>query len=362
MNYHDYTLQDFLNDDSFVQWVLFNTEDEYWQKILTELLHRGDIISEARQIIRQLKIEEERALFIDEERVLGYILANAVNGHPEPARVTNVSWLLKPWLRWAAVIFCFCGVGWLIIDSRFGHATSYSELVAEAEERSALTERVNTTGSPLKVTLEDGTVVTLQTNSRLSYPAHFGSDVRETFLSGEAFFEVAKNPKKPFYVYANEVVTKVLGTSFDIKAVDGDRQVSVNVRTGQVSVYSQRRISFAGKEPKGVVLSPNQQAVFDRRKESLSKQLVDEPMPLLPMSAELKRRYEEVPVATVLQELEQLYGIRMIYNKEVLSNCLITTMFGTEPLENKLDVVCETIGATHKEMDAQIIIESKGCR
>jgi transmembrane sensor len=62
--------------------------------------------------------------------------------------------------------------------------------------------------------LEDGTTVHLEKGSRLSFPVHFDPKKREVVLSGEAFFEVTENPSKPFYVYANELITRVLGTSF----------------------------------------------------------------------------------------------------------------------------------------------------
>ena len=361
MNYSDFDLQDFLNDDAFVQWVLFGTEDYFWRQVLEDNPALKDVIGKAREIIGQLNREEEkRAIALDEDQILRQIQRKIEESDSafewpveHPAK--------KNWLKWAAVILCFCGAGWLLLNGRVIRPTNYKDLVAKAEKHNPLVESVNTSEKPMKVLLEDGTVVTLKKNSRISYPAHFKSDIRETYLSGEAFFEVARNPEKPFFVYANELVTKVLGTSFVVKAFDGERQVRVNVRTGSVSVYNHKQTGLVDEETKELVLSPNQQAVFDRKNESLSKRLADDPRPLTAQDGDQKKRFEEVPVSVVLQELEQVYGIKIIYNKEVLSNCIISTLFGKESLNDKLDVVCQTIGASHKETDAQIIIESTGC-
>ncbi len=62
---------------------------------------------------------------------------------------------------------------------------------------------------------------------------------RDVYLSGEAFFEVTKNPDRPFRVFANEIVTKVLGTSFTVRSFENDTTIQVIVRTGKVTVYSQ---------------------------------------------------------------------------------------------------------------------------
>lgn len=361
MRYNNFDLQDFLNDDSFVQWALFDAGEAYWQQVREDYPGKRDIMEQAREIIGQLREEEHsRTIFLDEEQVLHQIQRRIEAADSTFERPVEKRWK-KNGLKWAVAGLCLACIGWVLLDQPFMRPTGYKELVAEASENHTLIEKVNVSDNPMKVILEDGTVVILKKNSRLSYPVHFSSDVRETFLSGEAFFEVAENPEKPFYVFANELVTKVLGTSFEVKAYDSERQVRVNVRSGQVSVYNQRRSGLTDAEAKGLVLQPNQQAVFDRKKESLSKHLVDDPMPVQPLFNAEKRRFEEVAVSRILHELEQVYGIRIIYNREVLETCVMSTVFGDEPLEDKLDIICQTIGATHKEIDAQIIIESTGC-
>ena len=89
-------------------------------------------------------------------------------------------------------------------------------------------------GEKKTILLPDGSLVFLNSNSRISYSKNF-KNKRELELTGEAFFEVKKNPKKPFLVETEKIKTKVLGTSFNIKAYKkGQTRVSVN--TGKVEV------------------------------------------------------------------------------------------------------------------------------
>ena len=75
------------------------------------------------------------------------------------------------------------------------------------------------------VALEDGSKISLQPNSQLQYPHHFKAGRREVYLKGEAFFEIARDTTSPFLVYTHDVTTKVLGTSFTIKAHENMKQL-----------------------------------------------------------------------------------------------------------------------------------------
>jgi len=87
-------------------------------------------------------------------------------------------------------------------------------------------------GQRAKVTLSDGTVVHLNANSSLRYPAKFGA-TRRVELSGEAFFDVVKNPEKPFYIAGKTTETRVLGTSFNL--VEQTDKRNLTVLTGKVA-------------------------------------------------------------------------------------------------------------------------------
>ena len=101
-------------------------------------------------------------------------------------------------------------------------------------------KKINASSLPLEMVLEDGSSVKLTPNSTLSYPKRFASDKREVYLSGEALFVVAKNPEKPFLVYYNDIVTRVLGTSFTIKTNSVTKDLEVSVITGKVHVFENK--------------------------------------------------------------------------------------------------------------------------
>ena len=90
-----------------------------------------------------------------------------------------------------------------------------------------------------KILLPDGSVVWLNSSSRLTVPTTFNSEEREiTINDGEAFFEVRKDPKNPFIVHTPKLEIKVLGTSFNVKAFKYLHNVSVSVKTGKVAVFN----------------------------------------------------------------------------------------------------------------------------
>ena len=111
--------------------------------------------------------------------------------------------------------------------------------------------------------LPDSSVVWLNKNSKLSYPESFNHESRIVYLQGEAFFDVRKNPLQPFIIYAAGTTTKVLGTSFNLKAYDQDSQVSLTVVTGKVSFSTQQ---------KNIALSPQETGVYDKRSQIISLQ------------------------------------------------------------------------------------------
>lgn len=117
--------------------------------------------------------------------------------------------------------------------------------------------------------LPDGSTVYLNRGSRLSYDGKlFDARRREIHLTGEAFFEVATNPEKPFIVYGGETTTTVRGTSFNVKAYPGVRKNVVSVRDGRVEVASTESGMLA-------VLTQNQQVTWDTETHTARRDSID---------------------------------------------------------------------------------------
>lgn len=242
-------------------------------------------------------------------------------------------------------------------------ADPYGELVNQAT--SPLSEIVNTTSQLRHIDLPDRSTITLYPNSRVSYEERFAGNKREVFLSGKAQFTVTKNAARPFYVYANGLTTKVLGTQFTVQAYADATDVKVVVRSGKVAVFGPNRAALADpsrpSSAAGVVLTPNQQLVFSSTETRLVKRLVEQPVPLEPSAQQKALRFRRTPIAEVFTALSRSYGITIVFDADVMRDCQLTASLTDEPLFEQLDLICHTINARYEQVNGEIIIHSKGC-
>ena len=281
--------------------------------------------------------------------------------NPEPQKAKLLPWLYKI----AAILLLpiVAGIGfYLSRDTPTPLAESSQDKVVTLEP--SLSRIFNEGNKARKVTLADGSVVVLQPKTEIQYASEFTGALREVHLKGEAFFDVSPDPHHPFMVYANEVVTRVLGTSFNIRAYEKDQEITVVVKTGKVSVYTNRDKSSEENnsvDSQEVILTPNQKMVYDRHKEIVSKQLVEEPKILLPQSNLFAMQFENAAVSKIFEVLERNYGVEIHYDKKILSNCRLTTSMSEEGLYERIEVICKAIGASYFISDAIITIKSKGC-
>jgi transmembrane sensor len=267
-------------------------------------------------------------------------------------------------IRWsvaAAVLAMLIIGGYLLNDQQSGKSTS---TLAFAE---GMQEKNNSTGKPLKVLLEDGSIVTLASGSSIHYPDHFLPGKREVFLEGEAFFEVSKNAKRPFFVYNNNIVTHVLGTSFTVKSNQHTGQVEVSVRSGRVEVYEKgdaEKNVVANNN--GVILLPNQKVLYNEKAKQFVPSLVDSPLPLITEGPEKELKienttFEETPLKAVLPSLEKSYGVEIVVENEEIYKCLFTGDISQQDLFTRLEIVCQATGATYEVKGTKVLIKGKGC-
>ncbi|GAC1368276.1 MAG: hypothetical protein NVS3B25_06980 [Hymenobacter sp.] len=212
----------------------------------------------------------------------------------------------------------------------------------------------NTTGHGTRVALPDGSFVTLSPASSLKAPRMFTGPQRTVYLTGEAFFSVYHDAGHPFRVYTDQVVTTVLGTSFRVRAYQGQGEVQVQVRTGKVRVSPRDSVA----QTASVVVLPNQQAVFSAARRQLRREVMAQPVLLSPQTFV----YNDRPVAEVLAALEKAYGVAILYDAAALRNCTITLNLGTASLFDKLDIISETLAATYETVDGHILFHSHPCK
>jgi ferric-dicitrate binding protein FerR (iron transport regulator) len=270
-----------------------------------------------------------------------------------PAPTLRVSrWRQKP-VRWAAA------VGLLALGGLLPYARHWQDAPGTA---TGWTRYHNATQQEQILRLPDATRVTLHPGSSLRYAGGLAGARREVYLEGEAFFQVHKDPAHPFLVLTKQLVTTVLGTSFDVKAYPGSAEAQVAVREGKVAVQpraaAQLDATPAHPAKAGVLLLPNQQVVYSVASHHLHRQLVDKPAVLVPQAFE----FEERPVAEVLAALEKAYGVDILYDKQKLAGCTVSITFYKESLFEKLDLLCKSLGASYSQADTQITIHSRGCQ
>ena len=134
----------------------------------------------------------------------------------------------------AAAIVLLVGSGaWFAFHEAAPADSNEQTLLAEAPHRTWTTDD----GHRMTLTLPDGSTVKVNAGSRLEIAEEvFNKEKREVWLSGEAFFEVAKNPEKPFIIHTGAMQTTVRGTSFNVKAYDELGENVVSVRDGRVEI------------------------------------------------------------------------------------------------------------------------------
>ena len=221
-------------------------------------------------------------------------------------------------------------------------------------------ELTNTTHGSRQFTLADGSTVTLKPQSQLKLSSDFNKTLREVYLKGEGYFEVTHNKNMPFIVYTEHVTTKVLGTSFTVKALQDDRNVTVTVRTGKVSVLTNPENKAAKKTE--VILTPNQELVYNKDKESVSKRITDEPQPLIGLEEMKRIRFENRPVPEIFRAIEKIYGIDIVFDEAVFSSCKLTTSVTDRDLFSRLDIISSAIGATYTRDNDKIVFSGTGCK
>ena len=201
----------------------------------------------------------------------------------------------------------------------------------------------NTTqfGEQSTVVLSDSSIILLNAGSTLAYPEYFDGNVREVTLIGEAFFEVKKNPDKPFIIKAGEVVTTVLGTSFNVNAYPYQDKIQVTVASGKVQVaatgQSFRDANAAPVTEDTLVLTPSLQATFHRSSGRLRSRPVDLADYLSWKEGII--RFNDIPLRDAARMLERQFDVTIVFENETAGSCYISNTFTNESLTNILESI-----------------------
>lgn len=203
-------------------------------------------------------------------------------------------WLIS-FSRYAAILVIAFVSAWMLASYYFaGNLSRQQELIAFQQEL------VVPPGQRAELTLPDGTKVWLNAGSKLSYPSFFEKE-RKVFLSGEGFFDVAKNEKVPFIVSTGTIDVKALGTQFNVFCYPGSDYTGVYLQQGSVKAY------FPSLESEGVVLSPEQYLVQKGKRLELSTKDPDELLWRQDVYT-----FKRQKLGSIIKKLELYYDVKII--------------------------------------------------
>ncbi len=359
MDYTRFDLADFLTDDRFLRWVYRPNadSDRFWSEFLAANPQQATTVQKAREMALDLEQTEHEPYAEDGDtlkKMWSHIEENTISAPPVQRPTKRVAFA---WYAAAASVVLLLGT-WLWLGKTAGTSRDVPAVMQEISSSQGVPEKFITRKGPRLLTLPDSSRVQISANSTLRFPKVFAPGKREVYLIGECFFEVTRRPEQPFLVHTDDLVTRVLGTSFRVKAYEDERDVSVDVRTGKVAVYV-REYEDAHDAEKVVTLTPNQKVVYEVLRERLRKEITDNPVPLK-QAATLQ--FDETPIADIFQAIEQEYGIPIQFDRTRLGQCTLTTSIEGLPLFGQLELICKAVGATFVQQDGGILVKDGGCR
>lgn len=182
--------------------------------------------------------------------------------------------------------------------------------------------------------LPDGTVAFLNNNSHINFPEKFGKSLREIYFWGEAYFEVAQEKSRPFIIHAGDARIKVLGTSFNVKAIPGTSTVEVNVKEGKVLLYC---VDEQDNTLSEVVLTKGETGKLDCVSHLATKVTTGELNYLTWKTGVLK--FVDTPLTKVLTDVSKNYHVQFNYNPTELSGLKLTADFENEDINAVIEVI-----------------------
>ncbi|KKB57735.1 MULTISPECIES: FecR family protein [Parabacteroides] len=222
-------------------------------------------------------------------------------------------------------------------------------------QQNLLSNTMNTLYTPAgqraQLVLQDGTEVWLNAKSRLVYPAQFVGKERRVTVEGEAFFNVAKNPSKPFIVSTQDIDMKVLGTQFNVYCYPDAGYIQTSLLEGTVKVF------FPDKEKEGIILKPDQQVTVSEGKMIVSQISLEERF----LWREGIYAFENEPLIDILKKMELYYDVRIIVKDASLFNDTYTGKFRQRDSLDDVFRVLQQIRKfkVEKDKDRNIITLSK---
>lgn len=234
-------------------------------------------------------------------------------------------------VRYAAVLVVMLGAAWLAYSFWKTNYTNPSIALNSANE-------------VVTKVLSDGSVVTLNKNSTLTFTEKFEGDKRLVSLTGEAFFDITPDKTKPFYIQSGDVTVKVVGTSFNVK--NSKYKTEVTVETGQVEVAKKNHL---------IKLSPGERGILPVNGSQPIKQMVGDTFYNFYKTKELV--CDNTPLWKLVQLLNEQSTFPIVIANEKLTNLPISTTFKNQSTDTILGIVSQTLGIRVERKEDKILLK-----
>jgi ferric-dicitrate binding protein FerR (iron transport regulator) len=350
--YTEWDIEDFIYDESFNHYAFkSNTHDiTKWESIIQTHPEIEQTIKKAVDILTLLSTAKKPEIpdIAKEQQRFDHRILIAEENKLRPSN--SLFRGTRKWLAYAAVALVFISIGLsgrFVLEKLHNSKTGVCRIIVAKGQKSV-------------VILPDSTVVSLNSDSELSYSSNFGKENREVSLTGEAYFRVTHDTKHPFLVHARELKIKVYGTEFNLKCYKGDKTIETTLVKGSLSISQ--------KSSKEVFLKPNQQYVYsektelktdiaektninnDKRVES-EEQNTSELMPLeqkkvqevdpYPVTAwkDQKLVFDDDSFSDMVIKIERWYDVKVIIESDKIKQYRYKGSFESETIEQALSAL-----------------------
>ena len=213
-------------------------------------------------------------------------------------------------------------------------------------------KKQNSKGIKSTIQLADGSKVWLNADSKIQYPPTFDGNTREIYLDGEAFFEVAKNPKKPFIIHLANGTVRVLGTSFNIRAYNNEKVVETSVATGRVAFIP--KYKNEAKKQDTLFITPNNKVsyIYNVEKIKVAPTVAKDDIAW----TEGKMIFKAMSLLNIATELERNFGKKVVFTDDAAKQYILTGSFKNNTLEEVMYYLSKTKGFYYKITNTELMI------
>ncbi len=209
-------------------------------------------------------------------------------------------------------------------------------------------------GKKFELLLSDGSVAYLNSGSSIKYPAGFPErGNREVFLTGEAFFEVARDTDRPFVIYTNDIGVEVLGTKFNVSSYPEDSTINTVLVEGSISVFA-KESDGTSEEKKATILEPGYMAIWNKERNDMSHEEVDVDMYIAWIGGKIT--FNHLPFKDIVKKLERHYNVSINNTNKILDEEIFTASFDRETIEEVLQVFSRNFALRINIENNQIVI------